>query len=154
MPILLILLLAMVAEITVLVTVGNLLGVLPTILLLVAASVLGVALLRREGARTLTALQEAVFARRPPQRELVDGMLIAAAGVLVVLPGFISDVVALLLLLPPTRAVARRSLTRRAERAVADGNRRFVVVDSVVVDPDEHTPRPPVIVIPESRQAD
>ncbi|SDC26243.1 FxsA family protein [Actinokineospora iranica] len=158
MPVLLILLLAMVAEITVLVTVGDLIGVLPTIALLVAATLLGTALLRREGARTLAALQQSLFARRAPQRELVDGMLIAAAGVLVVVPGFISDALALLLLLPPTRALVRRWVVRRAERAVADGRRETIIVDSVVVDPSavDHEPRRerPIIVIPESRHTE
>lgn len=145
MPILLVLVLAVVAEITVMVTVGNLIGVLPTILLLVIATVLGGVLLRREGTRAVTALQEAVFARRAPQRELVDGMLVAGAAVLVLLPGFISDVLAILLLLPPTRAVVRRWVIRRAEIAVANRDRRTIIVDSEVVDDQ---PRP-TIVIPE-----
>ncbi|MGQ0840195.1 FxsA family protein [Actinokineospora sp.] len=152
MPVLLVLLLAVAAEITVMVTVGNLVGVLPTILLLIAATVLGAALLRREGTRAFAALQQAVFARRAPEKELVDGMLIAAAGILVVLPGFLSDLLAIALLLPPTRAVVRRRIIRRAERALADGRHRPIVVDSFVVesDPPPHRDRP-AIVIPESR---
>ncbi|PPK63110.1 FxsA family protein [Actinokineospora auranticolor] len=128
MPVLLVLLLAVAAEITVIVAVGSAIGVLPTIGLLVLATVLGGALLRREGLRALSALQQAVFARRAPEKELVDGILIAAAGILVVLPGFISDVLALLLLLPPTRALLRERLIRRAE-----ASRPVIVVDSVVV---------------------
>ncbi|RLK62334.1 FxsA family protein [Actinokineospora cianjurensis] len=135
MPILLIVLLAVAAEITVMVSVGSAIGVLPTIGLLIAATLLGGFLLRREGARTLAALREAVFLRRTPEREVVDGVLIAAAGVLVVLPGFISDVLALLLLLPPTRALLRNRIIRRAERS-----RPVIVVDSVVVDPDAVAP--------------
>jgi UPF0716 protein FxsA len=73
-------------------------------------------LLRREGARTLAAFVEALRTRRPPHRELLDGMLIAAAGVLIVLPGFVSDVLGLLLLLPPTRALVRRRILRSASR--------------------------------------
>ena len=165
MPILLIVLLAVVAEFTVVVTVGGLLGVLPTILLLVAGTVLGGALLRREGRKTLAALQESVRLRRPPRKELVDGVLIAAAGVLVFLPGFISDVLGFLLLLPPTRAMVRGWALRRADRA---GTRPFVVdsqvaepqvvdlgvvdprvVDSVVVESGEaRRDEPRVIVIP------
>lgn len=158
MPILLVLFLAVVAEITVMVTVGNLVGILPTILLLIAATFLGVALLRREGVKTLGALQAAVTARRPPERELVDGVLVAAAGVLVILPGFISDVLAILLLLPPTRAIVRRRLIRRAEVAVANRERRTIIVDSTVVDPDTEYPHPsgsdagPTIFLPESRR--
>ncbi|WP_018681155.1 FxsA family protein [Actinokineospora enzanensis] len=132
MPVLLIVLLAVVAEITVLVTVGGLIGVLPTIGLLVAGTLIGSALLRREGRRALTALQEAVFARRVPDREVVDGMLVTAAGVLVVVPGFISDVLAILLLLPPVRALVRNRLLRRAGMARRPA---VIVVDSEVVRP-------------------
>lgn len=154
MPILLVLFLAVVAEITVMVTVGNLVGILPTILLLIAATFLGVALLRREGTKALGALQAAVTARRPPERELVDGVLVAAAGVLVILPGFISDILAILLLLPPTRAIMRRRLIRRAEVAMANRERRTIIVDSMVVDQDTSSGSGahPTIFLPESRR--
>lgn len=112
MPILLVLLIAAIVELTVLVMVGQAIGVLATIALLVVASLLGAVLLRREGTRTLTAFFEALRTRRPPHRELVDGMLIAAAGIFIVLPGFISDVLGLLLLLPPVRALVRRRILR------------------------------------------
>lgn len=115
MPVLLILLLAAAVEITVLVLVGDAIGVLSTIGLLIIASLVGAWLLRREGTRALRALQDAALHRRPPHQELTDGVLIAMAGVLVVLPGFVSDAVALLLLLPPTRALLRRRLLRSAQ---------------------------------------
>lgn len=116
MPVLLILLLAVFVELAVLVMVGDAIGVLPTLALLVLASLAGAALLRREGIRTLMAFNEAVRTRRPPHREVVDGMLLAGAGLLIVFPGFVSDVLGLLLVLPPTRALVRRRLLRSAER--------------------------------------
>lgn len=116
MPVLLALLVALVVEVAVVVTVGGAIGLLPTLALLLLAGLLGAWLLRREGVRTLGALNDAVRSRRVPQREVADGVLLAAAAVLVVLPGFVSDVLGLLLLLPPTRAVARRWLLRAAER--------------------------------------
>jgi UPF0716 protein FxsA len=122
----------MIVEITVLVLVGQAIGVLPTILLLIAASLLGAWLLRREGMRTFTAFMEAVRIRRVPHREVADGMLIAAAGVLIVIPGFVSDLVALFLLFPPTRAILTRRMTRRAVPMRAQG----FVVDSVIIDSD------------------
>lgn len=133
----------MVVEITVLVLVGQAIGLLPTLLLLILASVAGLWLLRREGTRTLTRFQEAVRHRRVPHRELVDGVLIAAAGVLVLVPGFVSDVLALALLFPPTRALVTRRVTRIAERraeSVRHGG--AIIVESVVVDPDEIDRRP------------
>lgn len=119
MPILLILLVAAVVEVAVLVAVGDAIGVLPTIGLLLLASLVGAWLLRREGSRTLRAFADAARTRRPPHRELVDGVLIAASGVLIVVPGFVSDVIALLVLLPPTRALLRRRILRSAGRTVS-----------------------------------
>lgn len=140
MPILLLLLISTIVEITVLIMVGQAIGVLATILLLIGATALGVWLLRREGTRTLTAFREAMVSRRVPQRELADGVLIAMAGVLIMVPGFVSDVLALFLLFPPTRAIVTRGLTRRAEAAArtAHGSAEPFVVDSVIEadDPD------------------
>lgn len=110
MPILLILIVAVIAELAVLIWVGRAIGVLLTLGLLVLTTVVGIALLRRQGARTLLAFREAVRTRRPPHRELIDGMLLAVAGVFIVVPGFISDVIGLLLLLPPVRALVRRRM--------------------------------------------
>ena len=103
----------MVVEITVLVIVGQAIGLLATVLLLIAASVLGMWLLRREGTRAFGALMDAVRTRRAPHRELADGILIAAAGVLILVPGFVSDLIALFLLFPPTRSIMTRRITRR-----------------------------------------
>ncbi|MFN2495160.1 MAG: FxsA family protein [Pseudonocardiaceae bacterium] len=141
MPVLLILLVATAVEVAVLVAVGNAIGVLATIGLLILASLVGAALLRREGTRTLVAFNEAVRSRRLPHREVVDGMLIAAAGVFIVLPGFVSDVVGLLLLLPPTRALVRRRMLRSAERDIPVHLGPGRVIEGEVVD-DPSTPRP------------
>ncbi|CAM3716518.1 FxsA family protein [Kibdelosporangium persicum] len=130
MPVLILLLLAMAVELTVLVVIGSAIGVLPTILLVVAATVIGAVLLRREGMRALTAFQSKVRSGQPPQGEMIDGVLIAAAGFLVVLPGFVSDVVAIALLFPPTRALIRRRVLKRAEaraRRYREGGPLFIV---------------------------
>lgn len=149
MPVLLILLVVGFVELTVLVVVGNAIGVLATLGLLILASLAGAALLRREGTRTLVAFNEALRTRRPPHREVIDGMLLAAAGVLIVLPGFVSDVLGLLLLLPPTRALVRRRMLRSAESTERGAPARFApgaviegeVVEGEVVDKPS-TPRP------------
>ncbi|GAA2806934.1 FxsA family protein [Saccharopolyspora taberi] len=116
MPILVLLLVAAVVEISVLVVIGQAIGLLPTLGLLLAAAVLGTWLVRREGRRTLREVNDAFRAKRPPTRELADGVLIAAGGILIVLPGFVSDVLGLLCLFPPTRALLRGRLQRAAER--------------------------------------
>ncbi|OLF19072.1 hypothetical protein BU204_03965 [Actinophytocola xanthii] len=138
------LLLVLLAEIAVVVALGQAIGVLTTVLLLVAVSVLGVAMLRRQGSRTLTALGDAMRNRRDPSPEMVDGMLVGAAAALVLFPGFVTDALALLLLFPPTRAVARRRVLRRAERRRHTRPGVFVV-DSEVVHPDPTAPGPIVI---------
>lgn len=132
MPVFVLLLIAVVAEFAVIIAVGQAVGALWTILLLIAVSMAGVALLRRQGTRTLTAFAEALRNRRDPSPEMADGMLIGVAAALVMFPGFISDVAALLLLFPPTRAMARKRLLSRAaarKRVV-----RHDVVDGEVVD--------------------
>jgi UPF0716 protein FxsA len=149
MPVFALLLIAMVAELAVIIAVGQALGALVTILLLIGVSVLGVSLLRRQGVRTVMAFSEALRNRRDPSKEMTDGVLIGVAAALVVFPGFISDVAALFLLFPPTRAMVRRRMLRRA---VARRPRRYDVVDGEVVD-DVQPDAPDVIVI-ESRRED
>jgi len=134
-PVLLLLLVAAIAEIAVLVLVGQAIGVLPTVLLLIAASFAGMWLLRREGTRTLASYQETVRGGRMPAKEMLDSVLLAVAGVLVIVPGFISDVLALALLFPPTRALVTRRLAATAKRRVHMARQGGAfVVDSVVVD--------------------
>lgn len=127
------LLIAVLAEIAVIVAVGQAIGVLVTILLLILVSAVGVAMLRRQGTRTLTALSDAVRNRRDAQPEMIDGMLIGVAAMLVLFPGFVSDVLALFLLFPPTRAVVRRRVLRRAE-ARRQAAAPVFVVDAEVID--------------------
>lgn len=108
-------------EVYVLVQVGQALGAGWTILLLVASAVLGAWLVRREGARAWRMLGEALGEGRMPTRELADGALVLLGGLLLVLPGFVSDVAGLLLVLSPTRAVARVGLLALVGRRVVVG---------------------------------
>ena len=98
-------------EIYVLVQVGQVIGAWWTILLLVVMSVVGTLLIRREGGRAWRALTEALRTGRMPARELADGALILIGGTLMLTPGFVTDAVGVLLILPFTRPVARRLLT-------------------------------------------
>ena len=103
-------------EIYVLVQVGQVIGAWWTILLLVVASVLGTWLIRHEGRRAWQALTHALQTGRMPARELADGALILVGGTLMLAPGFVTDAVGVLLILPFTRPVARRLLTRIVSR--------------------------------------
>jgi UPF0716 protein FxsA len=100
------------AELAVIVQVAGSIGVLNTIGLLVVVSMVGAWLARREGLVTLQRVQATLGRGEIPGRELADGALILLAGALMIAPGFISDAVALLLLLPPTRAIVRPALVR------------------------------------------
>lgn len=145
-----VLLIGLAVEVTALVAAFGAWGLLPTLGLLVLGGVVGSVLMRREGARTMVAFSEALRTRRAPHQEIADGVLIAAAGFLIVVPGFISDVAALFLLFPPTRRLVSRRIARRAEereRAMALNHRYGrnpmaggVVVEGDVVDVRSDTP--------------
>jgi UPF0716 protein FxsA len=109
-------------ELFVLLQVGQAVGVLDTVALLVVVSIVGAWLVKREGLGVLRRAQERVAAGAVPGRELVDGVLILFAGALLITPGFVTDVVGILLLLPPVRAALRgatlRWLRRRASVSV------------------------------------
>ena len=100
------------AEVVVLVLVASWIGVGWTVLATLATTALGWVLLARQGTRALTELRERARERRAPGRALGDAGLIAVGGLLVVLPGFLGDVVGLLCLLPPTRFLVRGLLGR------------------------------------------
>jgi UPF0716 protein FxsA len=114
MPLLLILLFIVVpvAELYVIIKVGEAIGVLPTLILLLADALLGSFLLKHEGRGAWRRFNEALAERRFPGREVVDGALIIVGGTLLLTPGFLTDIVGLFLLAPPTRAIARRVLKR------------------------------------------
>ena len=95
-------------ELYVIIKVGGLIGVVPTLFLLLGMSLLGAWLLRHQGRGAWRRFNEAIAQRRFPGREVADGLMITIGGVLLLTPGFITDAVGLLLLLPPTRAIARR----------------------------------------------
>jgi UPF0716 protein FxsA len=114
MPVLLFLLFIVVplVELYVIIQVGQWLGALPTIGLLVLSSVLGTALMRSQGRAVWRRFRTTVAAGQPPARELVDGVLVIVGGALLLAPGFITDALGILLLAPPSRVVVRRGLLR------------------------------------------
>jgi len=98
-------------EIFVLIQVGQVIGPWWTILLLIADSILGSWLIRREGGRAWAALRTALNSGQMPAKELADGALILIGGTLMLTPGFVTDLLGILLILPFTRPFARRALT-------------------------------------------
>jgi UPF0716 protein FxsA len=107
------------AELYVILKVGDAIGVLPTIALLAADSLLGSMLLRSQGRSVWRRFNETMASGRVPHRELLDGVLVIFGGAFLITPGFLTDIVGLLLLLPPTRNVIRRLAVRRLGRRIA-----------------------------------
>jgi UPF0716 protein FxsA len=101
-----------VAELAVIIAVGSEIGVFNTIGLLIVVSVVGAWLAKREGLGVLRRIQAQLDAGRMPGTELVDGFLVLFAGALLLTPGFLTDCLAIALLLPPVRAVVRKTLRR------------------------------------------
>jgi UPF0716 protein FxsA len=108
-----------IAELYVIVQVGHVLGVANTLALLVVISFAGAWLMKREGLTTWRRAQRQIDAGVLPGRDLVDAALIVLAGALLLAPGFITDAVGLLLLVPPVRAGVRGFARHRVERRLA-----------------------------------
>ncbi|WP_433338593.1 FxsA family protein [Spirillospora sp. CA-294931] len=111
-------LLTPVLEIYVIIQVGQVIGGWPTVALLLAESLIGGWIVRREGRRAWRALTATFQRGDVPDRELADGALILVGGVLLLTPGFVTDVFGFLFVLPFTRPLVRRLLTRYAARRV------------------------------------
>jgi UPF0716 protein FxsA len=109
-------------ELYVLIQVGQAIGVIPTLALLLLDSILGAALMRSQGRVAWRRFNQAIAAGRVPAREVLDGVLVIFGGAFLLTPGFVTDVFGVLFLLPPTRALIRRLLVRGAL-----GRLRFVV---------------------------
>jgi UPF0716 protein FxsA len=97
-------------EVWLLVQVGQQLGLLPTVLILLVQAVIGVLLMRHEGSRAWKALNDAFTKGKVPTGELADAALILVGGVLLMLPGFLTDVIGFLFLLRWTRPFARKMI--------------------------------------------
>ncbi len=105
-----------VIEITLIVQLGQLIGAMWTVLALIASGILGAVLVRREGSRAWRNLVEALQAGKLPSRELADGALILVGGALLLTPGFVTDIVGLVCVLPGTRALPRALLRQAIAR--------------------------------------
>ena len=102
-----------VLEIAVFILVGNLIGLWPTLALVVLTAIVGSFLLKRQGISTLRRIQAETNAGRVPARELVDGVMIMAAGILLLTPGLVTDTIGFLLFVPGFRSSIRNFLSKR-----------------------------------------
>src|SRR5215211_7298071 len=155
MPLLLVALFILVpiAELAVIIQVGQSIGVWWTIGLLIADSVIGSLLMRSQGRLAWRRFNAALQSGRVPAREVADGVMVIFGGALLLTPGFLTDIFGLLFLLPPTRAVIRRVFLRQAMKRITvsmvgptvppRGARRPDDVDGTAVDVDPPPGRRP-----------
>ena len=107
-----------IVELYVILQVAHAIGVLNTIGVLILDSIIGAWLMKREGLGVLRRLQTKLEGGELPGTELVDGFLILFGGALMLTPGFVSDIIGMIAILPPTRAVLRKVLAKRFRSAV------------------------------------
>jgi UPF0716 protein FxsA len=109
------------AELYVIIQVGNAIGLVPTLVLLLADALLGSMLLRHQGRAAWIQFNRALAENRLPHKEVFDGILVIMGGALLLTPGFITDIFGLILLIPPTRAIVRGITSRIVRRRMAMG---------------------------------
>lgn len=114
-----------VVDLALLVAVGSRIGVLTTVAIVLATGVAGAWLARAQGLRALRRLQEAVAAGQFPGDEILDGVLILAGGLLLLTPGFLTDLLGLCALVPGTRHVLKAVLKAQVRRRVRAGAARL-----------------------------
>lgn len=154
MSVLLAVVVAIAVEVYALIEVARAIGVVPAILALVLISASGPALVRRAGFGVWRRTQERMAAGELPGREALDGIVLLAGGLAVCIPGFVTDVIGLLLLVPPIRRLGSRVLARRLARRAAmmsativgsstNGTTSDVASDGPILDVDSHPYQPP-----------
>jgi UPF0716 protein FxsA len=114
-----------VLELLILIEIGSRIGAFNTVALVILTALLGLMLVRLEGLRTLRQIQLTLAQGQIPAEELLDGVLIFIGGILLLTPGVLTDIFALVLLIPYTRLHFKRWLRRRFDRMMASGNVRL-----------------------------
>lgn len=115
-------------ELAILIQVGEWIGLLWTLALVVGTGFLGATLARRQGFRAWLAIQAELREGRMPAKELLDGLLILIGGIVLLTPGILTDLAGFALLLPTTRNAFKRGLRRRLERAIQRGDASFTMI--------------------------
>lgn len=133
-------------EIAIFIKVGQSIGLFPTLALIIGAALLGGLLLRQQGLSVIGQLRNNVNTGRLPGRTIADAMMIGVAALFLVLPGFLSDVVALALLLPPVRGWIYAGLASRVTVVDSTGYRRpdprtGRIDGAIDLDEDDYRPR-------------
>lgn len=101
-----------IAEIYVLIGVGGLIGTMPTIMLVLLTGIIGVSMLKKQGFSVFSRLQEKMRQGQAPAQEMVEGILLIIAGAFLITPGFVTDIIGFLWLIPPTRQYFAKILVK------------------------------------------
>lgn len=112
-------------ELFLLIKIGTLIGALPTILIVVGTGVLGATLARQQGFQVWSRIQREMELGMFPAEDMLDGLLIFGAGVVLLTPGVITDVIGILILIPFTRLYIREWIKRRLQIMMERGNVHF-----------------------------
>ncbi|MCW5953733.1 MAG: FxsA family protein [Propionibacteriaceae bacterium] len=123
-----------IAEVWVVTTVGSLIGLWPTLALLVVSAIVGALMMRREGPKAWAALVNAFGSGQLPTGRLADAALVLVGGILLMLPGFLTDLLGLVMILPFTRPLIRRLLAFVLARRAADSGTGPLVIRGETVD--------------------
>ncbi|WP_273851031.1 FxsA family protein [Guptibacillus spartinae] len=113
-------------EIALLLLSGKTLGLLPTVLLIIGTGILGAWLARKEGAETIQKVNRQMQTGQMPGEAILDGLCILVGGVVLLTPGFITDAVGFLLLIPATRKPFKRWMKKFLERRINNGQFMFI----------------------------
>jgi UPF0716 protein FxsA len=113
-------------EIAMFIIVGNWLGVLSTLLLIILASLVGVVITKKQGLKSLQNLRDSIYRGEPPGHAMVDAFLIFLGGVLFILPGFISDIIAFTMVLPWTRQLYKPMIVEWIRRKME--NNQVIII--------------------------
>ena len=133
-----------IAEIALFIYVGERIGLPATLVVIVLTAVIGSSLVARQGAGALAQVQAAFVEARFPGKELAHGAMIVVAGAFLVTPGFLTDGLGFLLLVPPVREAARRLVTRRfSGRVVTQFGPRTIDAEWRATDPPDQDAGPP-----------
>ena len=137
-------------EIAIFIKVGQTIGVLPTLALIIAGAIGGGLLLRMQGLQIVSQLRSNMSTGKLPGRAIADAMMIGMAALLLLLPGFLSDIIGLGLLLPPVRSWIYAGLARRVTVVGASSSYRgphqpddprVGGPDTIDLDEDDYRPR-------------
>jgi UPF0716 protein FxsA len=137
-----------IVEIAIFIMIGEEIGLWPTIALVLVAAAAGLALFRSQGLAAASRVQRSLAEDRLPVAEAFDGMCVMLAGALLIVPGFLTDAIALALLAPPVRGVLGRAIWRGLQRAegvtiVVSGRARRGGRGGPVIDGEFHEVRKP-----------